>query len=65
MNYTLLRGTFAAFPNHATGKVMERGTLKQASIGAGFTCNPMLPANAVQNCLSSKVGVFRLAAELL
>lgn len=55
MNYTLLRGTFPNLPNHATGKVMERGTLNAAAIGAGFLCNPTLPANVVQRCLSSKV----------
>lgn len=60
MRYTVMRGSFGSFPDHATGKVVERGTLKQAAIGAGFSCNPMLPANVVQNCLSSKVGICQV-----
>ncbi|PRW56432.1 bacterial pre-peptidase c-terminal domain containing [Chlorella sorokiniana] len=53
LSYTLVRGKFdGTFPNHQSLKVLERGVLTR--LGAGYSCNPLLPATAIQTCLSSK-----------
>lgn len=53
LSYTLLRGKFDGnFPNHQTIKVLERGTMTR--LGGGYSCNPLLPATAIQTCLSNK-----------
>lgn len=53
LSYTLLRGKFDGnFPNHQTLKVLERGTMTR--LGGGYSCNPLLPATAIQTCLSNK-----------
>jgi hypothetical protein len=70
LSYTLVRGNFMAtgFPSHST-KVVERGKL--TSLGAGYSCNPLLPLAKPQACASSKyrtlfsfnaTGILRVAA---